>query len=102
MYKLVAIDIDGTLLDTYGQIPNENKETIKKAIERGTEIVLTSGRGLASVKNIAEEVGANHYVICGNGSVIYDFDQKKTIYQNYLDKRKVLQLIKICDDSVFD
>ena len=82
-----------------GQIPNENKETIKKTIEKGTEVVLTSGRGPASVKNLAEEVGANHYAICGNGSVIYDFNQKKTIYENYLDKKKVLQLIKICDEN---
>lgn len=84
---------------TIGQIPNENKETIKKTIAKGTEVVLTSGRGPASVKNLAEEVGANHYAICGNGSVIYDFNQKKTIYENYLDKKKVLQLIKICDEN---
>ena len=82
-----------------GQIPNENKEAIKKTIEKGIEVVLTSGRGPASVKNLAEEVGANHYAICGNGSVIYDFNQKKTIYENYLDKKKVLQLIKICDEN---
>lgn len=99
MYKLVAIDIDGTLLDTYGQIPNENKEIIKKVIEKGVEVVLTSGRGPASVKNLAEEVGANHYAICGNGAVIYDFDKKKAIYENYLDKKKVLQLIKICEEN---
>lgn len=82
-----------------GQIPNENKEAIKKTIEKGIEVVLTSGRGPASVKNLAEEVGANHYAICGNGSVIYDFNQKKTIYENYLNKKKVLQLIKICDEN---
>lgn len=82
-----------------GQIPNENKEAIKKTIEKGIEVVLTSGRGPASVKSLAEEVGANHYAICGNGSVIYDFNQKKTIYENYLNKKKVLQLIKICDEN---
>ena len=82
-----------------GQIPNENKETIKKTIEKGTEVVLTSGRGPASVKNLAEEVGANHYAICGNGAVIYDFNQKQTIYENYLDKKKILQLVKICEEN---
>lgn len=82
-----------------GQIPNKNKEAIKKAIEKGTEVVLTSGRGPASVKNLAEEVGANHYAICGNGAVIYDFNQKQTIYENYLDKKKILQLVKICEEN---
>ena len=44
MYKLVAMDIDGTLLDSYGNISKENIEAIKKAKEQNIEVVLTSGR----------------------------------------------------------
>ena len=43
MYKLVAIDLDGTLLNSYGEISNKNKETIQKAMKKNVEIVLTSG-----------------------------------------------------------
>ena len=46
MYKLVAIDLDGTLLNSYGSVSQKNKETIKKAIEKGTQIVIASGRPL--------------------------------------------------------
>lgn len=42
MYKLVAIDLDGTLLNSYGEISDENKEAIKNAIEKGSIIVLAS------------------------------------------------------------
>ena len=41
MYKLVAMDIDGTLLDSYGNISKENIEAIKKAKEQNIEVVLT-------------------------------------------------------------
>ncbi len=99
MYKLIAIDLDGTLLDTYGQVSNKNKQTIQKALQNGVEVVLTSGRGPASVRNLATEVGADHYVICGNGAVVYNLKDNSTIYQNLLDKKKVLQLIKICDEN---
>ncbi len=42
MYKLIAIDVDGTLLDSYGEISNENKQAIKLATEKGAEVVLAS------------------------------------------------------------
>lgn len=99
MYKLVAIDLDGTLLDTYGQASNKNCETIKQAMAKGVEVVLTTGRSTASVKNLAEETGANHYIICGNGAIVYDLRKQETIYQNLLDKKKVLQLIQICEEN---
>lgn len=99
MYKLIAIDLDGTLLDSYGQISQKNKETVQKAVQNGTEVVLTSGRGAKSVENLANEIGANHYMICGNGSMIYDFKEDKLIYENFLSQKKVLQLVQICEEN---
>ena len=64
MYKLIAIDLDGTLLNSYGEVSRENKEAIKKAKEKGIEIVLTSGRMSSSVEMIAREIGADNYIIC--------------------------------------
>lgn len=51
------------------------------------------------MKNLANEIGADHYTICGNGAVIYDLQEKQTIYQNLLEKKKVLQLVKICEEN---
>ena len=70
MYKLIAIDLDGTLLNSYGLISEENKKAIKKAQEEGANVVLSSGRSTSSVKNLAEELGGNKYIICGNGYLI--------------------------------
>lgn len=99
MYKLIAIDLDGTLLDSYGHVSQKNKEVIKKATNKGIEVVLTSGRGAMSVQNLANEIGANHYMICGNGAMIYDFNQNKLIYDNFLTQKKILQLIEICEEN---
>ena len=76
MYKLVAIDLDGTLLDSYGQISENNKNAVKDAVNKGTKVVIASGRGVMSVKNFANEIGANEYAVCGNGAVVYDFKQE--------------------------
>lgn len=42
MYKLIAIDLDGTLLNSYGEISKSNKEAIEKAMKQGVIVVLAS------------------------------------------------------------
>lgn len=99
MYKLVAIDLDGTLLNSYGEISNKNKKMLQKAIQKGTEIVLASGRPIMSVKNLANEIGCDNYIICGNGAITYDLQKEEIIYNRFLEKSKVLQIIKICEEN---
>lgn len=99
MYKLVAIDLDGTLLNSYGEVSNENKQAIKNAINNGVEIVLSSGRIGDSVESIANELGANNYYISGNGSMLYNIKENKIEYENFIEKEKMLKLIKICDEN---
>jgi len=55
MYKLIAIDLDGTLLDSYGDVSIDNKKALENAKKNNIEVVLTSGRMSTSVKGIAEE-----------------------------------------------
>lgn len=54
MYKLVTIDLDGTLLNSYGEISQNNKEAIKQAIENGAMIVLASRKNATIRKNISK------------------------------------------------
>lgn len=99
MYKLVAIDLDGTLLNSYGQISEKNRKTLKEAQINKVNIVLASGRLLNSVKNIASDLGDNRYIICGNGSLIYDLQKDEIIYDKFIEIKKVLQIIDICEKN---
>lgn len=98
-YKLIAIDIDGTLLNSYGEVSEENKKAIKKALDKNIEIVLTSGRMPKAILPIANEINANKYIISGNGADIYDVQKDETIYNNYMSKKKVLEIIDICEKN---
>ena len=99
MYKLVAIDLDGTLLNSYGEISQRNKDAIQKAIDRGVEVMIASGRPISSAKSYASEIGANNYIVCGNGSILYDIKNDKIIYDKFIERQKALQIIKICEDN---
>ena len=75
MYKLIAIDLDGTMLNSYGIVTENTKKVIKKTIERGTDVIIASGRPIDSIKAIAKEIGSEKYFIAGNGALIYDIQK---------------------------
>ena len=99
MYKLIAVDLDGTMLNHYGEISEKTKEIVQKCIEKGVQIVLASGRPTDSIKTITEELGIKGYFIAGNGALVYDIQKNEIIYENYIKKEKVLEIIKICEEN---
>lgn len=99
MYKLAAIDLDGTMLNQYGIVTQRTKEAIKKVQQQGIEVVIASGRPTDSVKTIAKEIESEKYFISGNGAIIYDIANDEIIYENILKKQKTLDIIKICEEN---
>lgn len=99
MYKLVAVDLDGTMLNSYGEVTQNTKRVIKKTIQKGTEVVIASGRSIDSIKTIAKEIGSSKYIIAGNGAVVYDIKNDEILYEKYIPKSKALDIIKICEEN---
>jgi Cof subfamily protein (haloacid dehalogenase superfamily) len=67
--RLLAIDIDGTLLNSQFQIPPANLEALRHAHEAGVEIILVTGRRHTFALPIAEQLGFNLWLISSNGAV---------------------------------
>ena len=102
MYKLIAIDLDGTLLNSYGEITKKNKGAIKYALDKGVEVVLASGRDPKTMEKISKELEIENFLIAGNGATIYDMKQEKNIYEKFLEVDKALEIINICkNNSIF-
>lgn len=82
MIKLIASDIDETLISRDQKVPERNKEAIKKAIDKGIIITLATGRGPYEVFDIPEQAGViadDRYIICCNGAVIMNVKTKKVV-----------------------
>lgn len=101
MYKLMAIDLDGTLLNSYGEVSNATREALIKAKEQGTEVVLASGRPISSTESLAVELGVDNYLISGNGAAVYDIKNQEVIYDRFLTKEQVLNIAKLCEENSF-
>ena len=99
MYKFVAIDLDGTMLNSYGIVTENTKNVIKKVLNEGVEVIIASGRPIDSIKTIAKEIESKKYFIAGNGALIYDIQNDKIIYEKFMSKEKVLEIIKICEEN---
>lgn len=99
MYKLISIDLDGTLLNSKGYISEKNKEVLNKLIKKNVEVIINSGRQIATTKRFAEKIGNINYCICGNGAIIYDIKNNKKIYSNFLQKSDVLKIIEFCKEN---
>lgn len=92
-YKLICIDVDGTLLNSHKEIPKENIEAINKAYESGVSIAIASGRGPWSVKELINEIGVCGYRICLNGAYVIDDDVE--ISKSVIDNDKVNTILDV-------
>lgn len=101
MYKLVAIDLDGTLLNSHGEVSENTKKVLLKAKQQGVEIVLASGRPISSTESLALEIGVDNYLISGNGAAVYDIKKQEVIYDRFLSKEQVLNIAKLCEANSF-
>jgi len=98
MYKLIACDVDGTLIDSNFESTKADRDAILRAQEKGIIFSLCSGRSYYSLRAIAEELGVwakNNYIIGFNGGVIYDFENKCVLKQENLDKQAGIRAVEI-------
>ena len=99
MYKIIAVDLDGTMLNSYGEVTENTKRVVKQTIQKGTDVIIASGRSIDSIKTIAEEIGCSKYMIAGNGAVVYDLKKDKILYEKYIPKSKAIDIIKTCEQN---
>lgn len=98
-YKLVATDMDGTLLNTKGEVSNRNKKILSKAMEQGIHIVLSTGRILKSVLQHSNHIGTSSPIIACNGAMITSKDGNEIIYENAIEHSSFQDIIRLAEEN---
>lgn len=70
MIRLLALDIDGTLLASNGQLPDANRDAIRRATERGVEVALATGRRYDYARPIFDQLDVPLTLILSNGALV--------------------------------
>jgi hydroxymethylpyrimidine pyrophosphatase-like HAD family hydrolase len=74
LIRLLALDIDGTVLDGDGRVPDANRVAIARAIESGVEVALATGRRYDFARPIFERLPSPLTLILSNGAILKDCD----------------------------
>ena len=96
MIKLIASDMDGTLLDENGRLPKDFISIFQKLRDKKVKFVVASGRPYATLYENFKPISDDLYYICDNGA--YVVENGKVLNISIMDKSKVNNVIKACEN----
>jgi Cof subfamily protein (haloacid dehalogenase superfamily) len=82
--RLLALDVDGTILDPYGRLPANVREAVQRARRRGLEVVLCTGRRYRTALPAARELALTGAMVVHNGVLVKDIESGRTDANRYL------------------
>lgn len=94
-FKIIAADLDGTILDDTYQVMPELLTYINKAREKGVELLVATGRLYPSALPFVQDLGVKLPVIASNGAVIKDPVKGELVHKVTLDKDLAIEVLKM-------
>lgn len=97
MYRMIAFDMDGTLLDSRKQIRPESREVIERACLAGKTVVLNTGRCMAELEEYFPLLPGVRYINSVSGALVYDLQEQKILFSRLLDVETVKQILRLAE-----
>lgn len=94
--KLLAIDMDGTCLNSRNKISDETLYSLRQARSQGIELLPTTGRTLTCIPYQLQQSGLFRYVITSNGAVLTDVETGETIFNALMPLEKAMDMMCKC------
>ena len=94
-YRLVALDLDGTLLDSSLQIRLQTIDALQRVRQQGVQVMIVTGRHHTAAHAYWHQLGLELPAICCNGTYIYDFRQHRPLIGNPLTREEAGELLDI-------
>ncbi len=86
-YKLVATDLDGTLLRSDGSVSRRTREALAAATAAGAAHIVVTGRAVPWTRHILDDLGYSGLAVCGQGAQVYDAGEHRLLTAVTLDRR---------------
>lgn len=93
--RIIALDIDGTLLNSRGELTRRNRRAIEEARRRGIEVVLVTGRRFASARALLHELGLDVPLVSHNGALTKNVETLETLDFHPLEAETARQIIRL-------
>lgn len=90
--KMIALDLDGTVLNSKKEMTPAVISAIKRAIAAGIEVLPATGRAFTGVPQEFMDIPGVRYIIAANGASVYDSKTKTVLLSDYFDKETALDI----------
>lgn len=97
--KILAFDVDDTLLNQDSVLSERNYQAITRAMQKGYHVVIATGRVLSAIPSDLLAVEGIRYAVTSNGARITDIKKNETMYTDFLAKEEVEKMISLLSDS---
>jgi len=95
MIKLIALDLDGTLLDSQKRLSQRNEDVLKECIRHGIEIVPCTGRIWNGVPDFIRNIPGIHYAITINGAVVEDVISRRVLRERKMSVEQAMEILEL-------
>ncbi len=92
--RLIATDLDGTLLRSDGSVSARTRAAVDAAESAGISLVIVTGRPPRWIPPIVEQIGDRGLVVCANGGIVYDPARHEIIERNDLPGEDALEVVR--------
>ena len=101
---IVALDLDGTLLDSQKRLSAANRAALERAAAEGVQIVPTTGRFFGMMPAVVRDLPFVRYAITVNGAEVYDRVEDKVIAREEIPRLKAVEIMELLDgyDVIYD
>lgn len=93
-YKLIAVDMDGTMLQSDKTIHKKSVGDIQAATEQGIPVAYCTGRALAELKPYFDILPMVRYAVCYSGAIVYDCKEDRCVYRKEIEQKYIGELAK--------
>ncbi|MEY7970428.1 Cof-type HAD-IIB family hydrolase [Saccharomonospora xinjiangensis] len=99
--RLIASDVDGTLLTPLEQVAPRTADVVNRAVADGVPVVLVTGRPPRWIPPVAETTGLTGYAVCANGAVLYDIGADRVVdVHGLLDPLRLMDVAQALDHAL--
>ncbi len=102
MFKLIALDLDGTLLDSSLKLSETNAAALRRALDRGVRVVFATSRWFGLAQRTADRLGIDTPLICSNGALIKRPADGQELLHLYLDQELARQVTALGDERAWE
>jgi hypothetical protein len=94
-FSLIALDVDGTLLDAAGAVTAEVWSALRRVERRGCRVVLCTGRRFRRAVDAARHAGLSGPIVCNSGALVKDIETQATLWRADFDRRDLAEALAV-------